>query len=75
MFTLTPQEALLIGFIVAPNLFALCAYFTRANVRRIAGALVGAAAYGAINYGLDQAENEIYLGISDSMSRWIKACL
>lgn len=55
MFTLTPQQALLIGFIVAPLLFALCAYFTRANVRRIAGALVGAAAYGAINYGWDQA--------------------
>ena len=54
MFTLTPSHALLIGFIVAPILFALCAYFTGANVRRIAGSLVGAAAYGAINYGWDQ---------------------
>lgn len=42
MFILTPQQALLIGFIVAPSLFALCAHFTRANVRRITGALVGA---------------------------------
>ena len=55
MFTLTPQQALLIGFIVAPILFALCAYFTRANVRRIIGALVEAVAYGAINYSWDQA--------------------
>jgi hypothetical protein len=55
MFTLTPRQALLIGFIVAPILFALCAYFTRANVRRITGALVGAVAYGVINYGWDQA--------------------
>ena len=51
---LTPSQALLIGFIVAPTLFALSAYFTRANMRRIVGALVGAAAYGAINYGWDQ---------------------
>lgn len=52
---LAPSQALLIGFIVAPTLFALCAYFTHANLRRIVGALVGAVAYGAINYGWDQA--------------------
>lgn len=50
MFTLTPQQALLIGFIVAPILFALCAYFTRAAVRRIAGALAGRP-MGTINDG------------------------
>ena len=55
MFTLTPQQALLIGFIVAPILFALCAYFMRANLRRIVSALIGAAVYGSINYVWDQA--------------------
>ena len=55
MPTLTPSQALLIGFIVAPTLFALCAYFTRASARRIAGALVGVAAYGVLNYVWDQA--------------------
>ncbi len=55
MPTLTPSQALLIGFIVAPVLFLLSAYFTHATRRQIAGALVGAAAYGAINYLWDQA--------------------
>ncbi len=59
MFPLTPRQALLIGFIIAPILFALCAYFTRANVRRIAGALVGALAYGSINYGWDQVADHL----------------
>jgi len=54
MPTLTPQKALFIGFIVAPVIFALCAYFTRANVRRIVGALAGAVAYGALNYAWDR---------------------
>jgi len=44
MPTLAPSQALLIGFVVAPTLFGLCAYFTRANVRRILGALIGATA-------------------------------
>jgi hypothetical protein len=55
MPTLTPSQAFLIGFIVAPTLFALCAYFTRASARRVAGALVGGAAYSALNYAWDQA--------------------
>ena len=55
MFTLTPRQALLIGFVVAPTLFVISAYFTRATLRRIVGALVGAATYSAVNYGLDRA--------------------
>ncbi len=31
MFIITPIQALLIGFIVAPILFGLSAYFTRAS--------------------------------------------
>jgi len=54
MPTLTPSQALLIGFIVVPIIFTLCAYFTRANVRRIVGALAGAVAYGALNYTWDR---------------------
>jgi hypothetical protein len=54
MFTLTPSQAQLIGFIVAPTLFLLSAYFTRARPRRIAGALVGAASYTAVNIALDR---------------------
>ena len=59
MLTLTPQQALLIGSIIAPLLFGLCAYFTRANVRRIASAVVGAAAYSAINYAWDQVAERL----------------
>ncbi len=55
MPTLTPSQALLIGFVVAPIIFTLCAYFTRASVHRIAGALVGGVAYSALNYVWDQA--------------------
>ncbi len=55
MPTLTPSQALLIGFIVAPVLFLASAYFTRATVRRIIGALLGAFAYGAENCAWDQA--------------------
>ena len=54
MFTLTPSQALLIGFIVAPTLFALSAYFTRAGTRRIIGALVGAATYSIVNIAYDR---------------------
>ena len=49
MPTLTPPLIFTIGFIVAPVLFALSAYFTRANGRRMAGSLVGAAADSPFN--------------------------
>ena len=45
MPVLTPQRALLIGFIVAPLLFGFSAYFTRANRKRILAALVAAAGF------------------------------
>ena len=51
---LTPSLAFLIGFIVAPILFVLSAYFTRAPARRIIGALVGAVAYAALNIMWDR---------------------
>ena len=54
MPTLTPTLALTIGYIVTPILFALSAYFTRATPRRIAGALVGAVAYAALNIVWDR---------------------
>ena len=54
MPTLTPSQALLIGIIVAPTLFALSAYFTRANARRIVGALAGAVAYGVLTFAWDR---------------------
>ena len=46
---ITPSLAFTIGFIVAPVLFVLSAYFTRAQPPRIAAALVGAVAYSALN--------------------------
>jgi hypothetical protein len=55
MPTLTPSQALLIGFIVAPGLFILSAYLTRATLRHILGALVGAGLYAALNYVWDRA--------------------
>ena len=54
MGTLTPLMAFTIGFIVAPVLFALSAYFTRARRRRLAGALAAAVAYAALNIVWDQ---------------------
>ena len=51
---LKPQQALLIGFIVAPLLFGLSAYFTRANRRRVIAALVAALAFGLGNLLWDQ---------------------
>lgn len=54
MFKLTAQQALLIGSVVAPMLFAICTYFTRANIRRVISALAGGVAYGSINYGWDE---------------------
>jgi hypothetical protein len=51
---LAPQQALLIGFIVAPLLFGLSAYFTRANRRRIFAALLAGLAFGFGNLLWDQ---------------------
>jgi hypothetical protein len=52
---LTPSQALLIGFIVAPGLFLLCAYLTHASRRHILGAMVGASLYAFVNYVWDRA--------------------
>jgi hypothetical protein len=54
MPVLSPQGALLIGFIVAPVLFGLSAYVTRANRKRIIAALVSALAFGLSNLLWDQ---------------------
>lgn len=54
MPTFTPSLALTIGFIVAPALFGLSAYFTQATTRRISGALAGAVVYGALNFAWDR---------------------
>jgi hypothetical protein len=51
---LTPSQVIIIGFIVAPGLFALSAYFTRANLRRTASALVGVVAFGLVQYAWDR---------------------
>lgn len=47
---LTPSQALLIGLVVAPSLFAISAYFTHATRRHILGAVVGAGLYAGVNY-------------------------
>lgn len=54
MPVLTPSQALLIGFIVAPSLFILSAYFTHATRRHILGAVVGARLYSLVNYLWDR---------------------
>jgi membrane-bound metal-dependent hydrolase YbcI (DUF457 family) len=54
MPTFTPSLTLIIGYIVAPVLFGLSAYFTRATRRRLAGALVAAVAYAALNIVWDR---------------------
>lgn len=54
MPVLSPQRALLIGFILAPILFGLSAYFTRANQKRIIAALIAALAFGLGNLLWDQ---------------------
>ncbi len=51
---LTPSQALLIGFIVAPCLFILSAFLTHATRRHILAALVGAILYAIINYVWDR---------------------
>ena len=55
MPVLTPDQVTLIGLIVAPAIFALCAYFTRANLRRTAGGLLGSLAYSLVQYAWDRA--------------------
>ena len=55
MPVLTPSRALLIGFIVAPSLFIVSAYFTHATRRHILGAVLGAGLYSSVNYLWDRA--------------------
>ncbi len=55
MPTLTPAQALLIGLIVAPLMFSLCAYLTRASLRRAASGLVGVIAFSLVQYVWDRA--------------------
>jgi hypothetical protein len=55
MPTLTPSQAIQIGFIVSPALFALCAYFTRACLRRTTSALVGVIAFILVQFAWDRA--------------------
>ena len=52
--SLTPSQALLIGYIVAPALFALSVYFTQASLRRAASGLVGVIAYCVVQYTWDR---------------------
>ena len=52
---LTSSQALLIGFVVAPALFVLCAYLTHATRRHILGAVVGVFLYAVVNYVWDRA--------------------
>lgn len=54
MLVITPIQALWIGFIVAPLLFGLTAYFTRANRERILAAVAAALTYGLVNIIWDQ---------------------
>ncbi len=54
MPTVSPAQAILIGLIVAPGLFALCAFFTRASLRRTASGLAGVIAFGVLQYAWDR---------------------
>jgi hypothetical protein len=51
---LTPSKALLIGFIVAPSLFIICAFLTHATRRHVFGVVVGASLYAFVNYVWDR---------------------
>ena len=55
MPAVSPTQAVFIGFIVAPAIFALCAYFTRAGLRRTASGLVGVLAFILVQYLWDRA--------------------
>ena len=54
MAVITPSQALLIGFIVAPILIAVSAYFTRASRRLILSGLAASVAFGLSNLLWDQ---------------------
>jgi hypothetical protein len=54
MPVLPPEQAILIGYFVAPAIFALCAYLTRANLRRTASGLTGVFAFGLVQYAWDR---------------------
>ena len=54
MPALTPAQVQLIGLIVAPAIFALCAFFTRASLRRAAAGLVGVVAFGLVQFAWDR---------------------
>ena len=55
MPTLSPSQVILIGIFVAPAIFALCAYFTRAGLRRIVRGLAGVVAFSLVQYLWDRA--------------------
>ncbi len=54
MPAISSSQATLIGFIVAPIIFTLCAYFTRAGLRRIASGLIGVLVFILIQYIWDR---------------------
>ena len=54
MPVLSPQQAILIGYFVAPAIFLLCAYFTRSGVRRTMSGVAGAIAYCLVQYAWDR---------------------
>ena len=55
MPVLNPTQATLIGVVVAPALFILTAYLTRADRRHILGAVTAAFVYAAVNFVWDRA--------------------
>jgi hypothetical protein len=71
MPTLTPSLAFIIGFIVAPVLFALSAYFTRAPARGIIGALAGAVAYSTLNIIWDRLAAAAGWWVYPFASTWV----
>jgi len=50
---ITATQAILLGAILGPIEFAIIAYFTRANWRRIGVAVIAGLAYGLLNKGWD----------------------
>lgn len=54
MPVMSPQQTILIGYFVAPVIFFLGAYFTRASMRRTMSAVAGAIAYCLIQYAWDR---------------------
>lgn len=58
MPTLTSSQALIIGFIVAPSLFALAVWLTHATRRHVLGAVAGAALYAVVNFVWDRVAAE-----------------